>query len=418
MIFVWKKARFEIKRSSHTYAGRTWTWTERFHIERSSKLSDDGVSIRSKTKKFTIDCTMPDKRNKHRITSHNKLLALGFVIAAVLLSFAATSEAFLVPSQHFSSVPVAFEAPFSSMALTMASEATQIEFDSFLSSIQFRPAAAEDIPRCFEIESASYPSDEAATMESLVNRQKYACDYFLLCTNNNGQDILGFICATRCHEFTEESMSALHDPTGPLLAVHSVVIDENYRRKGLATKLMNQYVQKILEHERDNQSATDTVPIASIVLLAKQHLLGFYVRCGYKVNRPSPIVHGKELWYDLEMELEQASAIRTNLLPRESWFCKTETFKSSLTFPEIKPHLDAHTKWVQDLRESGETCIVSGYRVDSDGKPGGGGLMFLAAKSYQEAYDLVAENDPLIVNGCVDWELNGWNGQVGGIRVE
>ena len=413
MIFVWKKTRFEKNVHIRTLDGRGLGWKDSIS-KRSSKLSDDGVSIRSNTKAFAIDCTMPVTRNKHRITSLDKLLALGFLIAAALLSFAETSEAFLVPSQHFRSEPAAFEAPFSSMALTMASEATQTES----TSIQFRPAAAEDIPRCFEIESASYPSDEAATMESLVNRQKYAGEYFLLCTNNNGQDILGFICATRCHEFTEESMSALHDPTGPLLAVHSVVIDENYRRKGLATKLMNQYVQKVLEQEQDNQSATDTVPIASIVLLAKQHLLGFYVRCGYKVNQPSPIVHGKELWYDLEMELEQPSAIRTNLLPGESWFCKTETFKSSLTFPEIKPHLDAHTKWVQDLRESGETCIVSGYRVDSDGKPGGGGLMFLAAKSYQEAYDLVAENDPLIVNGCVDWELNGWNSQVGGIRVE
>ncbi len=360
---------------------------------------------------------MSDTINKHR-TIHNKLLLFGFLIGAALLSFAATSEAFLVPSRHCGSSPTAFEDPFSSMKLPMASEATQIESEPLLPSIQFRPAAAEDIPRCFEIESASYPSDEAATMESLVNRQKYAGDYFLLCTKDNGQQILGFICATRCHEFTEESMSALHDPTGPLLAVHSVVIDEDYRRKGLATELMNQYIQRVLKQEQENQSATETVPIASIVLLAKQHLLGFYVRCGYKVNRPSPIVHGKELWYDLEMELERSPAIRTDLLPGESWFCKTETFKSSLTFPEIKPHLDAHTKWVQDLRKSGETCIVSGYRVDSEGKPGGGGLLFLAAKSYQEAYDLVAENDPLIVNGCVDWELNGWNSQVGGIRVE
>lgn len=256
-------------------------------------------------------------------------------------------------------------------------------------------------------------------MESLVNRQKYAGDYFLLCTKDDNT-VLGFVCGTRCHDFTEESMSALHDPTGPLLAVHSVVIGEEYRRQGLATKLLNRYIQNVLEQEKDLQLSDHTndksVPIDSIVLLAKQHLLGFYVRCGFRVNRPSPIVHGKELWYDLQMDLP--AAVRTHLLPGESWFCKTETFKPSLSFPEIKPHLDAHTKWVKDVRAKGEICIVSGYRVDSEGKPGGGGLMFVAAKSYQDAYDLVSKNDPLIVNNCVDWELNGWNSQVGGIKVE
>lgn len=308
--------------------------------------------------------------------------------------------------------------------------------DTKLPAIHFRPAAAEDIPRCFEIESASYPSDEAATMESLVNRQKHAGDYFLLCitttapssesdetTKDEDETILGFVCATRCHEFTEDSMSELHDPTGRLLAVHSVVVDESYRRNGVATQLLNRYVQNVLEQEDESQQSDDesfSKPMESIVLLAKQHLLGFYVRCGFTVNRPSPIVHGKELWYDLELQLPSpAPTIRTQPLPDESWFCKTETFKTSLNFlKDIKPHLEAHTRWVEGLRSSGETCIVSGYRVDSEGRPGGGGLMFLAAKSYEEAHELVAKNDPLIVNGCVDWELNGWKSQVGGITVD
>ena len=282
-------------------------------------------------------------------------------------------------------------------------------------------------------------------MESLIERQEFAGDYFLLCTttpsssssssSSSDERILGFVCATRCGEFTEESMSE-HDPTGRFLAVHSVVIEEAHRRKGLATKLVNRYVETILDAEEqlhqshppddetDGGSPPPPPPIESIVLIAKEHLLGFYVRCGFRVNRPSPIVHGKDLWYDLELELPSspppvaAPVIRTKPLPGESWFCKTERFKPSLPFGVIKPHLDAHSRWVDDLRRSGETCIVSGYRVDSEGRPGGGGLMFLAAKSYEEAYELVAKNDPLIVNDCVDWELNGWIGQVGGITVD
>ena len=38
-------------------------------------------------------------------------------------------------------------------------------------NLNFRSATSDDIPHCFEIESSSYPSDEAATLESLTNRQ-------------------------------------------------------------------------------------------------------------------------------------------------------------------------------------------------------------------------------------------------------
>jgi len=295
--------------------------------------------------------------------------------------------------------------------------------------LNFRYATLEDVPRCFEIESASYPSDEAAPLASLTNRQIHAGMYFILCTTTNATEkqeqetIIGFVCGTRCTEFSEQSMSE-HNPSGKLLAIHSIVVEERYRRKGIASKMTKQYIRNIIAREKENdteQQQSISQPVESIVLIAKQHLLGFYVRCGFCVNRPSSIVHGRDLWYEIEMEIP-TSIEKTEIIPRtlprsdESWFCKTERF--SRPFPEVKPYLEEHEKWVQSLRETQDVCIVSGYRVDDQGKPGGGGLMFLAAKSYEEAFELVSKYDPLIVNKCVDWELNGWIGQVGDISIQ
>jgi GNAT superfamily N-acetyltransferase/uncharacterized protein YciI len=280
--------------------------------------------------------------------------------------------------------------------------------DSVLSRISYRPPTADDIPACFAIESASYPSDEAASLESLTYRITDALPYFqcAVLKDDTSETIIGFCCSTRCDEFEEESMST-HTPNGPLLAIHSVVVQEDYRRRGVATAMLKHYLETIREHNTmDHGSANRS--IQSIVLLAKARLLGFYVNCGFQVNRPSPIVHGQELWYDLEHKL-----VRSLPLPEESWFCKTEQFQRP--FPEVKPHLEAHKAWVVELRRRGY-CITSGYRVDADGKPGGGGLMFLAAKSYQDALDMVLQ-DPLVANDCVDWELNEWIGQVGDIQM-
>uniref|UniRef100_A0A7S0ANC4 YCII-related domain-containing protein n=1 Tax=Minutocellus polymorphus TaxID=265543 RepID=A0A7S0ANC4_9STRA len=97
----------------------------------------------------------------------------------------------------------------------------------------------------------------------------------------------------------------------------------------------------------------------------------------------------------------------------ESWFVKTEQF--CRPFPEVKPHLEAHREWVAKLRAEG-SCITSGYRVDAEGKPGGGGLVFFAARNYDEAEALV-RRDPLVANGCVDWRLNGWIAEVGEVQL-
>lgn len=108
-----------------------------------------------------------------------------------------------------------------------------------------------------------------------------------------------------------------------------------------------------------------------------------------------------------------AAAVRTLPAEGESWFVKTEVFVRP--FPEVRPHLEEHRRWVTDLRSRGY-CITSGYRVDEEGRPGGGGLMVLAAGSHGEAEELVLQ-DPLVANGCVDWTLNGWISEVGELQL-
>ena len=40
-------------------------------------------------------------------------------------------------------------------------------------------------------------------------------------------------------------------------------------------------------------------------------------------------------------------------------------------------------------------------------RPGGGGLLILEAKNYNDAFEIV-KNDPMIKNRIVEWELNEW----------
>lgn len=110
------------------------------------------------------------------------------------------------------------------------------------------------------------------------------------------------------------------------------------------------------------------------------------------------------------------------------WWVKTEQF--SKPFPVVKPHLEAHRAWVAELRTlaatdegdatagglEGGPAATSGYRLGPDGKPGGGGLMLFRARDREAALALVLK-DPLVANDCVDWSLNEWVAEVGGLAI-
>jgi len=95
------------------------------------------------------------------------------------------------------------------------------------------------------------------------------------------------------------------------------------------------------------------------------------------------------------------------------WFVKQETFLRP--YAAMKPHLEAHRAWVDQLRADG-VVISSGYLVDGAGQPGGGGLLVLQAESYAAAEAMIA-NDPMLLSEGVDWRLEQWRPLVGDLGV-
>jgi uncharacterized protein YciI len=95
------------------------------------------------------------------------------------------------------------------------------------------------------------------------------------------------------------------------------------------------------------------------------------------------------------------------------WFVKTETFLRP--YAELRPTLAAHRAWVTALQQQGQ-AISSGYLVDGEGRPGGGGLLLLQAPSYAEAEALVRA-DPMVQSDGVAWQLHQWVAAVGDLAV-
>ncbi|WP_269623700.1 YciI family protein [Prochlorococcus marinus] len=90
-------------------------------------------------------------------------------------------------------------------------------------------------------------------------------------------------------------------------------------------------------------------------------------------------------------------------------FIKTEKFKKEtleLSNSERKNFLLMHKEWVKKISQLGH-YIHSGYLINEKKIPGGGGLLILEAKDYLTAKKII-ENDPMIKNNLVIWDLQEW----------
>tara|TARA_B100000579_G_C22144020_1_gene537833 strand:- start:49 stop:360 length:312 start_codon:yes stop_codon:yes gene_type:complete len=90
-------------------------------------------------------------------------------------------------------------------------------------------------------------------------------------------------------------------------------------------------------------------------------------------------------------------------------FIKTEKFKDKalkLSQSERRGFLLMHKEWVKKISQSGH-YIHSGYLTNQKQMPGGGGLLIFESKDYLTAKKLI-ENDPMIKNKLVNWELQEW----------
>ena len=203
---------------------------------------------------------------------------------------------------------------------------------NILSRVIFRTVQPTDVSRCYQIESMSYPEDEAASKSMLQYRQHHAFPFFRCAfligdgessgggttsassyISHQGRtsfnptmtlcgEIIGFVCSTRCNSLTAEAMRS-HDATGKILAIHSVVVDERYRNQGVASAMLQDYVSAM--DRMNKKRGTLKVKMEKVVLLAKKNLLAFYVRNGFIAIGVSPVVHGKESWFELERRFAQ-----------------------------------------------------------------------------------------------------------------
>ena len=155
------------------------------------------------------------------------------------------------------------------------------------------------LDRAYAIEISSYPEDEAATREKLDLRIRKAPEFFygaFRVGSSEADSLVGFVCGTlvSSETLTEEAM-AKHDPDGTTLCIHSIVVEESLRRRGLATWMLQEYLQRMASETKTER----------VLLICKENLVGFYESCGFGLIGPSAVVHGQTPWVDMGLAIKK-----------------------------------------------------------------------------------------------------------------
>ena len=164
-----------------------------------------------------------------------------------------------------------------------------------MSDVNIRIVNEQDLDRCFEIESVSYSGDEAATKQKIFKRIKNYPEGFIVLEND--KEIIGFINsgATQKVELSDEEFKELvgHDPEGKHIVILSVVIHPDYQGKGMASKLMNSFIDKM-----------KALGKTDIFLLCQSELIDMYARYGFVNLGISDSDHGGMSWNEMSLSLK------------------------------------------------------------------------------------------------------------------
>ncbi|KAF5354037.1 hypothetical protein D9756_007183 [Leucocoprinus leucothites] len=154
---------------------------------------------------------------------------------------------------------------------------------------------------------AGFPPDEAADLEKLRFRQEEAPDLFLgafISQDDGKRKIIGFTCSTLSpsETLTHDSMSK-HIQGSSTICLHSICVQKSWRNKGIATRLLKEYVSRLRL-----RAEAGSVPYERVALISHEELIPFYENAGFKNLGKSDVVHGSLPWYELRAELKSATA--------------------------------------------------------------------------------------------------------------
>ena len=157
-----------------------------------------------------------------------------------------------------------------------------------------RHATPDDLEAIEELETVSFPPEEAADRTRLQERLAIYPECFWLLFDE--KKLLAYSCglATECRDLADEmyANASLHEKNGAWQMLFSVCTDPMHRGEGLAHHVLSEVIAESCARKR-----------AGIVLTCKEALVPFYREFGFADEGVSDSAHGGLVWHQVRRHL-------------------------------------------------------------------------------------------------------------------
>lgn len=156
--------------------------------------------------------------------------------------------------------------------------------------MHIRTATIKDLAAIAGLEQRCFPSNEAASYDSLSERLQHFPTHFWLLERNN--QLLGFINGmVTDHPTIQDEMfnnASLHNENGMWQTVFGLAVAPEYRKKGYGGKLLGHLIAQAKDQNR-----------LGVTLTCKEHLIRYYQKFGFNDTGIGDSTHGGETWHDM-----------------------------------------------------------------------------------------------------------------------
>lgn len=155
-----------------------------------------------------------------------------------------------------------------------------------------RHAVFSDAERLAEIEAASYPAAEGASLQAIQKRILAYPEHFWILEKEEG--IVAFVNGMCTNERDLQDRmyedAGMHREDGSWQMIFSVVTAPEQRHRGYASEVLKQV---IADAGKDGR--------LGVVLTCKEKLLAFYAQFGFLHEGISASVHGNVQWHQMRL---------------------------------------------------------------------------------------------------------------------
>ena len=162
--------------------------------------------------------------------------------------------------------------------------------------LEIREATVLELEEIIKIEKECFPPAEAAKEEDIRKRFNAFKENFIVAIKDG--KVVGFIngCTTDTPELPDELYhdTSLHKPEGEYQTVFGLDVLPQYRKKGIAGKLLNYLIKVSIDRGKKG-----------IVLTCKDYLVPYYEKFGFEHRGVSNSSHGGAKWNDMVLLIEE-----------------------------------------------------------------------------------------------------------------